>query len=62
MLPSRSNILAINTRFPPLRLHKKILNYLCLLILLINTKHKKKDDILDWRHLFISLKENSATR
>ena len=39
MLPSRSGILAINTRLPPLGLHKRTLNSPCL-ILLSHTKHK----------------------
>ena len=32
--------LCLRRRFPPLGLHKRILNSLCLLILLIHTKHK----------------------
>ena len=49
-------------RFPPLGLHKGILNYPCHLILLIHTKDKdNKMKILYWPHFLISFYENSST-
>ena len=48
--------------FPPLRLHKGILNFPCLLILLVHTKDKdNKMKILDWPHALIYFKENWST-
>ena len=50
------------TRFPPMWLHKGILNSPCLPILLILTKDKdNKVKILDWPYVLISFKENSST-
>ena len=51
------------SRFPPLGLHKEIVNSPGFLILFIHTKHthKKKDEHLDWPHVLISFKKNSST-
>ena len=45
-----------------MKLQKGILNFLCLLILLIHTKDKEnKTKILDSPHVLILFKKNSST-
>ena len=60
---SKCNTLILcRRRFPPIGLHKGILNSPCLLILLIRTKDKDNEvKILDWTYVLISSKENSST-
>ena len=61
-IPNVALLILCLRRFPPLELQKGILNFPCLLILVIHTKDKdNKTKILDSPHVLIFFKKNSST-